>query len=267
MVKSQNVSWCEYWKFLDCFTDFSTSEGLEKLEKYLKARTEVHRSSVENVVPLKTPVSSKCPSVGSLRGLLSGDDVFDGLESTPKSVIGQVREIGATPWSRTRNANIKNFRNRLNLDESLESNENAQLKTNAEGGAMDLNSNLGNTNVEQDNKHDIKTEHDISICEEQRKNDKRCSGRIKGQSPDSPDTNTSSPDYLKGSLDISNCSEDSLSGLIREFRMLSLDEISKSSGENSCANLVSKSSPTQDRDKRETESTERMEDTCLFIEG
>jgi hypothetical protein len=96
----------------------------------------------------------------------------------------------------------------LNLDESLESNENAQLKTNAEGGAMDLDSNMGNTNAQQEDKAGIKTEHDISICEEQQKNEKSCSGTIKGQSPDSPDTNTSSPDYLKGSLDILNCSED-----------------------------------------------------------
>jgi hypothetical protein len=276
LAKSQNVLWCEYWQFLDCFTDLSTSEGLAKLEEYLKARSEAYMSSLENVVPLKTPVSSKCRSVGSLRGHLSGDDVFDGSECTPRSDTDQECDISATPCSRTRNTNIKNFRSRLNLDESPESNENMQSKINVECDAMDLNRNLGNTDVKRDDKSDIKTKPDIDIsaCQGQQANDKCCSNTINGLSPVSPDTNSLSPDCPKGSLDISNCSQDSLSGLIPEFRMMSLDESSKSEDEssksgdkNGCISKVSECSPTEDECRCEIENTPRVENITFFVEG
>ncbi|XP_053557869.1 ankyrin repeat and LEM domain-containing protein 2 isoform X2 [Bombina bombina] len=38
-----DVPWVEYWAFLDCFTDLSSSEGLGKLDTYLRNREESER--------------------------------------------------------------------------------------------------------------------------------------------------------------------------------------------------------------------------------
>ena len=36
MAHEMGVTWSEYWDFLDCFTDLSTTDGLHKLEAYLQ---------------------------------------------------------------------------------------------------------------------------------------------------------------------------------------------------------------------------------------
>ena len=261
------MSWCEHWKFLECFTDLSTEDGLAKLEKYLKEKTEAYRTNAGNIVPLKTPVSSKCASVRSPLGIYSGDDVFDGSECTPKSDTNQPRDISSTPCSRTRYPSLKYFRNRLNLDESPESGQSTK-----EDDVMDLNSNLGDTDVKEDGKGDIQTKPDMDtgICEQQQQqaNGKYCNSTSRGrQSTVSPDTKDLSPGFSNTSLDISNCSEDSLSGMIEEFQALKLDESAKSKQENGCANNVSESSPTDDRCGCEIENTQREEDVRFFIEG
>ena len=260
VAKSQNVSWCEYWKFLECFTDLSTNDGLAKLEKYLKERTEAYRTNVGNLVPLKTPVSIKCASVGSLRGISSGDDVFHDSESTPKSDSEQLRDLTATPCSRTRNPNITNFRNRLNLDESPESN--------CERNTMEYDSNLENIDGQEKGVRDIQAQPDmdVSACHEEKTDENYCNSSMKRQSPVSPCSKDLSPDCSTRSLNISSCSEDSLSGLIPEFRTLSLDDSSKSKEENSCTTEVCEFSPSENRFGGEIENTQK-EEVSFFIEG
>ncbi|XP_028410447.1 uncharacterized protein LOC114533060 [Dendronephthya gigantea] len=107
VAKSQNVSWCEHWKFLDGFTDLSTSDGLVKLEEYLK--TKAHRLNLEKTVPVETRVPIESSSFCSPCGSIS-DDVFERSDGTPLSCIS----------SRNKNSNLKNFRGRLKLEESLE---------------------------------------------------------------------------------------------------------------------------------------------------
>lgn len=268
MAKSQNVLWCEYWKFLDCFTDFSTNEGLARLEEYLKAKTEEYKSSVVNVPPPKTPDSSKFLSNWSCRGVLSGDDVFDSSGTTPRSATGHVCGKNATPCSRTKNASIKNFRNRLNLDESPENVcENERLETDVGDGSKDLNTSIGPTDGQDNDRHNMETGHDISICRDQQSDEKICTSSMKRQSPISPDANFSSPDYFKRSLDISNCSEDSLSGLIPEFRMLNLNESAKSRAGSCFDSEMSEHSPIENQDKCVKENNKKIEDVSLFIEG
>lgn len=38
MAEEWQVSWKEYWPFLNDFADFHTTEGLTKLEKYLESK-------------------------------------------------------------------------------------------------------------------------------------------------------------------------------------------------------------------------------------
>ena len=267
LAKSQNVLWCEYWKFLDCFTDFSTNEGLARLEEYLREKTEEYKSNAVNLPP-KTPDSSKGLSNCSFRGCLSGDDVFDSSGITPRSATGHVCEKNATPCSRTKNVSIKNFRNRLNLDESPENNsENVRVESDVGTGSKDLNSNLGQTDEQNNDRHNMTTEHDISICQDQQSDEKGYTSSKARQSPISPDANSSSPECFKGSLDISNCSEDSLSGLIPEFRMLSLDESVKSREESCYDSEIPELSPTENQNKCVKENSKKIEDISLFIEG
>lgn len=275
VAKSQNILWREYWKFLDCFTDLSGSEGLAKFEQYLKAKTEEYKSNVENLVPLKTPISSECPLVESPRGNLTCDDVFDGSGSTPKSEKSLPDQIRFTPYSGTRNPNIKNFRSRLNLEESPEDRADVLLlDRNGQNKGNDFNIKLGNTNSSRSNELEInsKTEHDVRIFPEQLTDEEKpCTCIRKEKSPISPDANSLSPDYPKGSLDFSNCSEDSLSGLIPEFRTLSLEESPKSRGESSVAIMAaSECSPTEVVVQRAVGDSGTIADSngiCLFIEG
>lgn len=245
MAKSQSVLWCEYWKFLDCFTDLATSEGLGKLEEYLKAKSEACKANMKNGVPLKRPVSCKCSSIGSPRGLECEDGVFDGSPSAPNSEL--VNNGRNTPCSRNRNVNVRrNFRNRLNLDESFQrTNENTQMKIDFENVSMDLKKMA----VES-------TAFHVGTQKEDRENE----SSVKSQSP-------ISPDFLNGSLDISNDSEDSLSGLIPDFQTLGLDEMRKSARDSASACVLSKRSPTEDRSYRDVETNETTEEISAFIEG
>ena len=245
---------------MECFTDLSTNDGLTKLENYLKERTQAYKTNERNLVPLKTPVSIKCASVGSLRGISSGDDVFDDSECTPRSGSDQRRDLTATPCSRTRNPNITNFRNRLNLDESPESN--------CERITMEYDPNLENMDGQEERVRDIQAQRDMDVgaCHEQKTDKNYCNSPMKGQSPVSPGATDLSPEYSARSLNISSCSEDSLSGLIPEFRSLSLDDSSKSKEENNCATEVREFSPIENRCGGEIENTQK-EDVSFFIEG
>ena len=258
--------WCEYWKFLDCFTDLSTSEGLSKLEEYLRDKTEAYKSSVENVTLLKTPLSSKSSSIGSRRDCLTGDDVFNRSESTPSSHADQMCEKRATPCSRTRNADIKNFRSRLNLDDSPEYMGDIQVQPNQEKDAMDLNCNTRDTGVGEDDKPCIQRENVTSTCQKT-----PCGSGINEQSSVTTDINSLSPEDTKRSLDVSNYSDNSLSGLISEFRMLNLSETAKFTPENSSTSSTWECSPPDEQDKHDTTIAGRMRcnshDAPLFIEG
>lgn len=55
--------WAEYWGFLDCFVDLSSSEGLRKLEEYLSKKDFNHRAH-EGVGPNETSNRFKTPSPG-----------------------------------------------------------------------------------------------------------------------------------------------------------------------------------------------------------
>lgn len=253
---------------MDCFTDFSSNEGLAKLEEYLKAKTEEYKSSVGNLPPPKTPDSSNRLSNCLFRGPLSEDDVFECSGNTPQSATGHLCERNATPCSRTKNASIKNFRNRLNLDESPENNsENARQKGHAAAGSKDLNSNVGHTDEQGFDQPNMETEQDISISQDQQSDEKIYSSSKKGHSPISPGSNSPSTGHFKGSLDISNCSEDSLSGLIPEFRMLNLDESLKSREESRFDSEMCEHSPSENQDKCAKENSKKIEDISLFIEG
>lgn len=52
MAQKCKVGWKEYWPFLDTFTDFSTEEGLNLLENYLKNKYTIHWSSSCNSLNL-----------------------------------------------------------------------------------------------------------------------------------------------------------------------------------------------------------------------
>ncbi|XP_028418367.1 uncharacterized protein LOC114543683 [Dendronephthya gigantea] len=221
VAKSQNVSWCEHWKFLDGFTDLSTSDGLVKLEEYLK--TKAHRLNLEKTVPVETRVPIESSSFCSPCGSIS-DDVFERSDGTPLSCIS----------SRNKNSNLKNFRGRLKLEESLE-----------------------DRGTEPIIKHDASQKTCEKICS------------IK-QSLSSSDTNELSPDYDKRSSDISNCSEISLSELTSEIRILSVGDDPNPRAETNFLNLVSDCPTIKDQNNYDTKDTPRKTNSdkaSLFIEG
>ena len=42
-----HVPWSEYWDFLDAYVDLASSEGLEKLEKYLQERQPAQNTDIK----------------------------------------------------------------------------------------------------------------------------------------------------------------------------------------------------------------------------
>lgn len=51
LAKSANVPWLEYWEFLGTYTDFSTTKGLQRLEKYLQKKFDKFPMDEENSQP------------------------------------------------------------------------------------------------------------------------------------------------------------------------------------------------------------------------
>ena len=47
LARSMHVPWSEYWDFLDAYVDLASSEGLEKLEKYLQERQPAQSTDIK----------------------------------------------------------------------------------------------------------------------------------------------------------------------------------------------------------------------------
>lgn len=239
-----NVLWHEYWKFLDCFADLSTSDGLEKLEEYLKTNAKADRSKMENTKPAETPVFIESPSFISPRGSGS-DDVFERSNGTPMCRAILTHEINVTPRSRNRNSNVKNFRSRLKLEQSPGGSEYLEIDK------IDW----GKERRDDQIKHDETGE---KICSNER-------------SSTSPDANDLSLNYGKRSLDVSKtCPETSLSELTSEIGMLNFGDAPNPGVETSFIDAVSKCSTIKDQnihERKDTTRTTNSDEVSFFIEG
>lgn len=67
-----NVSWKEYWGFLDCFVDICSEEGLDRLETYLKSKEQSLQAEEQSPSPIKTesavsPITNLCEAFSACK--------------------------------------------------------------------------------------------------------------------------------------------------------------------------------------------------------
>ncbi|XP_029685324.1 ankyrin repeat and LEM domain-containing protein 2 isoform X1 [Takifugu rubripes] len=84
LARGMGAPWAEYWDFLECFVDLSSTEGLRKLEEYLSKRDfspQSHEETGENETSnrFRTPSPGKhkkfCNSISVGAFLDEGDDI------------------------------------------------------------------------------------------------------------------------------------------------------------------------------------------------
>ncbi|XP_030749829.1 ankyrin repeat and LEM domain-containing protein 2 isoform X2 [Sitophilus oryzae] len=61
LANNYNVSWKEYWEFLDCFIDISSDEGLNILEKHLQNKMHEYQEAFEVFSPLPHKIEDTPP--------------------------------------------------------------------------------------------------------------------------------------------------------------------------------------------------------------
>ena len=289
LARAQSVTWCEYWKFLDCFTDLSTTDGLTKLEGYLQAKKEMYVSNMEKWKIHRTPDSEKRILDGSYHGarLDSDDRVFEQEERTLQP-DHEDRNYLQTPTGR--NHNIKGFRIRLKWDElpdsDLASNDlfvRKKLNNSNPSSSSDFGGVSGQTVYENklSSRNDEfsalkRLEGPQNLSEEKKPKKSEREEKYHGlSSPDNLDF-----DGHGSSMDTSNCSlkssQDSLLGLSSEFEQLRLKdtpspkEKSKPATNRVDASSINNCPFTGSRISSETTSvsmTSENKDIQVFIEG
>lgn len=88
VAKDLNIPWSEYWNFLDEFCDFSSDEGLEKLEAYLRnCRNSMSepRPMIEERSPEKSPLSDLCAKMSHMRLQSPKENINEDTFFTPPS--------------------------------------------------------------------------------------------------------------------------------------------------------------------------------------
>lgn len=276
MAKSQSVAWSEYWKFLDCFSDLSTRDGLTKLEEYLRGKKETCTSNVKKWHVLRTPDSGK-RSLGT-HGLLNEDDFVFEQEDGALEPGYEARGNRHTPTGRNRD--IKGFRNRLQWDESTENdkpgvdeNERHDLLVEDKLNCSDqvANANHAEQNGRTVSEEDFSPRRDDCVIE-------NCSPSMpvlseeKRQNRNEREDLTRDEFSLHGgtvSLNVSESSEDSLLGLPSVFGKLSLQGAPSPEVETRIVSSPTnvESPPVSSRISSSTTCTRNASDFPLFIKG
>uniref|UniRef100_A0A674PJQ2 Ankyrin repeat and LEM domain-containing protein 2 n=1 Tax=Takifugu rubripes TaxID=31033 RepID=A0A674PJQ2_TAKRU len=174
LARGMGAPWAEYWDFLECFVDLSSTEGLRKLEEYLSKRDfspQSHEETGENETSnrFRTPSPGKhkkfCNSISVGAFLDEGDDIsleemknrqnaaLTSITSSPackdslKGAVGG-REFHILPASSTMLSPVSNLLvkfERMSLEESLDSPNSCGERRSSSGKAEENLEGLGRT--------------------------------------------------------------------------------------------------------------------------